>query len=110
MSSRTLDNKVAVITGTGGGQGRAAALRFAAAGAHVVGCDVKVDGNRETVALVRAQGGSITTMEPVDLADPQQARKWIEAAAAIHGRIDILYNNASAARFAPIEAFSVEDW
>jgi NAD(P)-dependent dehydrogenase (short-subunit alcohol dehydrogenase family) len=105
-----MQNKVALITGTGGGQGRAAALRFAAAGAHVVGCDVKIDGNRETVALVRAQGGSITTMEPVDLADPHQAQKWIEAAAAIHGRIDILYNNASTARFAPIEAFSVEDW
>ena len=63
----SLDGKVVLITGTGGGQGRAAALRFAGAGALVVGCDVKEEGNRETAALVREAGGSITTMEPVDL-------------------------------------------
>src|SRR5271163_3893569 len=102
--------KVALITGTGGGQGRAAALRFAGAGAHVVGCDVKEEGNHETAALVRSAGGSITTMEPIDLSDPDSARRWIEAGAALHGRIDVLYNNASAARFAPIESFTVEDW
>ncbi|HUE11028.1 MAG TPA: SDR family NAD(P)-dependent oxidoreductase [Steroidobacteraceae bacterium] len=105
-----LDGKAVLITGTGGGQGRTAALRFAAAGALVVGCDVKVDGNRETAALVRHAGGSITTMEPIDLGDPHNARRWIEDAAAQHGRIDVLYNNASAARFAPIESFPVEDW
>src|SRR5271169_2449596 len=103
--SGQLHEKVALITGTGGGQGRAAALRFAAAGAHVIGCDVKVDDNRETARLVREKAGFIMTMEPVDLGDPEQARRWIEAAGAVHGRIDILYNNASAARFAPFGSF-----
>src|SRR5271157_5696733 len=102
--------KVVLITGTGGGQGRAAALRFAIAGAHVVGCDVKEEGNRETALLVRKAGGSIATMEPIDLGDPDAARHWIEDAAALHGRIDVLYNNASAARLAPIESFPIEDW
>ncbi len=106
----SMEGKVVLISGTGGGQGREAALRFAGAGAYVVGCDLKEEGNRETAALVRAAGGAITTMEPVDLSDPQTARRWIEAAAAARGRIDVLYNNASAARFAPIESFSVEDW
>jgi meso-butanediol dehydrogenase / (S,S)-butanediol dehydrogenase / diacetyl reductase len=104
------DDKVVLITGTGGGQGRAAALRFSGAGALVVGCDVKEEGNRETAALVRNAGGSITTMEPIDLANPETAHRWIEDAVALHGRIDVLYNNASAARFAPIESFPVEDW
>jgi meso-butanediol dehydrogenase/(S,S)-butanediol dehydrogenase/diacetyl reductase len=106
----SMDGKVVLISGTGGGQGREAALRFAGAGAHVVGCDLKEEGNRQTAALVRAAGGSITTMEPVDLADPPSARRWIEEAASLRGRIDVLYNNASAARFAPIESFTVEDW
>lgn len=105
-----LEDKVVLITGTGGGQGRAAALRFAEAGAHVFGCDVKADGNRETAAMVRAANGSIVTTEPVDLGDPEQARQWIDRAAAVYGRIDVLYNNASACRFAPIEEYSVEDW
>ena len=63
MSGR-LDGKVALITGTGGGQGRAAALLFAREGALVVGCDLKEDGAAETVAMVRADGGSMTSMHP----------------------------------------------
>jgi meso-butanediol dehydrogenase / (S,S)-butanediol dehydrogenase / diacetyl reductase len=105
-----LDGKVVLITGTGGGQGRAAALRFAGVGALVVGCDVKEEGNRETAALAREAGGSVITMEPVDLGDPESARGWIEHAATLHGRVDVLYNNASAARFAPIESFPIDDW
>jgi NAD(P)-dependent dehydrogenase (short-subunit alcohol dehydrogenase family) len=108
--STSLQDKVVLITGTAGGQGREAALRFAAAGAHVIGCDINAEGSRETVRLVRARGGRIDAMEPVDLGDPHQARAWIEAAAAVRDRIDILYNNASAARFTPFETFSLEDW
>src|SRR5690606_34072411 len=108
MNQRFQD-RVVLITGTGGGMGREAALRFAAEGARVVGCDVKADGNRETVELVRQRGGTIDTMEPVDLGDPAQARRWVEDAAALHGRIDILYNNASACRFAPIGEFPIEE-
>jgi len=105
-----LDGKVALITGTGGGQGRAAAQYFAAAGAHVIGCDVKVEGNRETVALVRAGGGKITSMEPVDLGNREEARRWVDQAAAIEGRLDIVYNNASAIRAGAFETLSDPDW
>jgi NAD(P)-dependent dehydrogenase (short-subunit alcohol dehydrogenase family) len=56
MSGR-LAGKVALISGTAGGQGRCAALRFAREGARVVGCDVQGDAARETVELVRAAGG-----------------------------------------------------
>jgi meso-butanediol dehydrogenase / (S,S)-butanediol dehydrogenase / diacetyl reductase len=50
-----LAGRVALITGTAGGQGRAAALLFAAEGATVVGCDVQVDGAAETLAMCRQQ-------------------------------------------------------
>lgn len=103
-----LDGRVALITGTGGGIGREAALRFAAEGAHVIGCDLKADGAAETLRLVRAAGGSMESMAPVDLGDPDQARAWVDQAAA--GGIDILYNNASNAVFEPFETFSVEGW
>ena len=47
-----LENKVALITGTARGQGRAAALLFAKEGARVVGCDLNVEGSKETSSLV----------------------------------------------------------
>lgn len=106
----SLNNKVVLITGTGGGQGREAALRFTAAGAHVIGCDITVEANQETERLVNQAGGSIVTMAPVDLANPEQAKAWVDQAAAIHGRIDILYNNAAAGRFAPFGDFPLDDW
>jgi NAD(P)-dependent dehydrogenase (short-subunit alcohol dehydrogenase family) len=109
-SQNSLQGKVALITGTAGGMGRAAAIRFATAGASVVGCDLDKEGNLDTAQMVRQAGGSMEVMGPVDLGDPQQAQKWIEDAVLLHGRIDILYNNASAARFAPIESFPIEDW
>lgn len=105
-----LSGKVALITGIGGGMGRAAALRFAAEGARVVGCDLIAAGADETVRLVRDVGGEIESLAPVDLADPVAAARWIDGAAAVHGRVDILYNNASSPRFGPIDELSVEDW
>ena len=105
-----LEDKAALITGTGSGQGRAAALRFTAEGAHVVGCDVDADGNAETIALVKAAGGEMIGMAPVDLGDSAQATAWVKEAAAVHGRIDILYNNASAARWGMVADLSDEDW
>lgn len=105
-----LEGKVALITGTGGGQGRVAALRFAAEGAIVVGCDFNREAHEETAALMRAEGVTLYGEGAVDLGDHLQAKAWVDAAVAEHGRIDILYNNASAARFGAVADFSVEDW
>jgi meso-butanediol dehydrogenase/(S,S)-butanediol dehydrogenase/diacetyl reductase len=105
-----LQGKIVLITGTGGGQGRAAALLFAQEGATVVGCDVKQDGQRETVELVQSAGGTMTSMAPVDLGDPAQAASWVDDAVARHGGIDVLYNNASSARFGSVATMSDEDW
>lgn len=90
----SLAGRVALITGTAGGQGLAAARLFAEAGATVVGCDVKP-----------APGVS-----QVDLTDEAAVRAWIDDAAAEHGRIDVLYANAGATRFGPLEEITAEDW
>lgn len=109
MSAR-FEGKVVLITGTGGGQGREAALRFAREGAIVVGCDVTAEGHCATAALLQAEGYTLHGAAPLDLGDPEQARAWVEQAAAQHGRIDVLYNNASAAKFGPVAEMSIEDW
>jgi NAD(P)-dependent dehydrogenase (short-subunit alcohol dehydrogenase family) len=108
--SGRLESKVALITGIGGGIGRAAALLFAAEGATVVGCDLQKDGTDDTVALAAAQGHRIDATSGLDLGDVDATRAWIDGAAATHGRIDVLFNNASAIRFGAIDELSVEDW
>ena len=105
-----LDDKIALITGIGGGMGRAAALRFTAEGARVVGCDLFAEGAEETVRLVREAGGEIENFAPVELSDAAAAARWVDQAAEVFGGIDILYNNASAPRFGAIDELSVEDW
>jgi meso-butanediol dehydrogenase/(S,S)-butanediol dehydrogenase/diacetyl reductase len=99
-----------LITGTGGGQGRAAALSFAGEGARVVGCDLKVEGAQETVEAVEAAGGEMVSMAPVDLGDSAHAGAWVAEAAGAFSGIDVLYNNAAAARFASIADLTDDDW
>jgi NAD(P)-dependent dehydrogenase (short-subunit alcohol dehydrogenase family) len=105
-----LADKVALITGTAGGQGRAAAPRFAAEGATVAGCDVKADGASETVEMVRASGGRMTSTHPLDLADETAVQDWVDDVAGRHGGIDVVYNNAGATRFTPVEQTTYADW
>jgi NAD(P)-dependent dehydrogenase (short-subunit alcohol dehydrogenase family) len=105
-----LANKSAVITGTGGGQGRAAALLFAREGARIVGCDLKADGAAETVEMVRAAGGTMESLHPLDLSDEAEVQRLVGFAVDRHGDFDILYNNASGVRGGSVESLSREDW
>jgi meso-butanediol dehydrogenase/(S,S)-butanediol dehydrogenase/diacetyl reductase len=105
-----LAGKVAVISGTAGGQGRQAALQFAAEGARIVGCDVKVAEAEETVEMVRAAGGEMVSFQPVDLTDEDAVVQWIADAEAAYGGFDILYNNAAVAKAANLEDVTRADW
>lgn len=105
-----LAGKIALITGVGGGMGVAAAHRFAAEGARVVGCDLDAENAALTEKAVRAAGGEITVMGGVDLGDPEAARAWVDDAVATYDGIDVLYNNASTQRFGSIEELGVEGW
>jgi len=98
MSGR-LAGKVALISGTAGGQGRRAAIHFAAEGAKIVGCDVKDAEAKETVEMVRA-----------DLTEEDAVKRWIDFAVDAYGDFDILYNNAAVAKAAILEDVQREDW
>ena len=75
-----LQGKIALITGTADGQGRAAALAFAREGAKIVGCDLKTDLAAETVEMVRRAGGEMVSMQPLHLNDEEQVKSWIDFA------------------------------
>jgi len=105
-----LENKIALITGTGGGIGRVAALTFAREGATVIGSDIHVHANSETIEQVRAAGGRMTGIAPVDLADPDQADKMVQLAVAAYGALDVVCNNAAFQHFGPMPDFSTDHW
>ena len=90
-----LDNKVATISGTGSGQGRAAAIGFSRAGAKIFGCDTNAEGDAETIDMVRSAGGIMESISPLDASDMSHAERWAKAAHEAFGGVDILYNNAS---------------
>jgi NAD(P)-dependent dehydrogenase (short-subunit alcohol dehydrogenase family) len=92
--SGRLQGKVALISGTARGQGLLAKQRFEAEGAVVAGGDLITDGG-----------------EPhLDVTDEGSVASWVQRAVDQHGRVDILYNNAGAVRFGPIEQQSLADW
>jgi NAD(P)-dependent dehydrogenase (short-subunit alcohol dehydrogenase family) len=105
-----LDGKVALISGTAGGMGRAAARVFAAEGARVFGCDVNAAEQAQTDEMVRTAGGEMASLAPVDLSDAEGAQAWIDAAVAHYGRIDVLYNNASRLRLGTFGEQPFSDW
>jgi NAD(P)-dependent dehydrogenase (short-subunit alcohol dehydrogenase family) len=110
MTGEALRGKVALISGTGSGQGRAAALRFTAEGCAVVGCDIDVAAASETVSLVRDSGGTMESVHPIDVSVDADVDTWIDHAVSTFGGFDILYNNAASFRRGTIETLSRDDW
>jgi NAD(P)-dependent dehydrogenase (short-subunit alcohol dehydrogenase family) len=49
-------------------------------------------------------------MAPVDMGDPDEAKRWIDEGADAYGGVDVLYNNASAPRWGQFADMSIEDW
>ncbi|MFI8191803.1 SDR family NAD(P)-dependent oxidoreductase [Streptomyces sp. NPDC085946] len=99
---KRLEGKVALIPGTARGQGRAAALRFAAEGALVVGGDLRHEEALETQRLIAREGGTALTPGPLDVTDEDSVRAWVEEAADAFGGVDIVYADAGAVRFGGI--------
>ena len=93
----SLTNQVAIITGAGGGIGRATALRFAQEGASVVVSDVDEAGVTNTVEQIQAAGGNAVAVIG-NVAVRAEAQAVVDAALAQFGKLDILVNNAGITR------------
>lgn len=106
-----LDGKVAFITGSGAGIGRAAARLFASEGARVAVADISRDGGEETARLIRAARGEAIYVE-TDVADPQSVERAVKTAVAEYGRLNVLYNNAGGSTMAdgPVTEVAIEEF
>lgn len=91
MTNLGLQGKRVVVTGAGGGLGRAFALAFAGAGAQVLAADVNLTGAKETAAMI-GPGGHATQ---VDVAATASCRALADTAQSVMGGVDILVNNAA---------------
>jgi len=94
--SGLLDGKSALITGGGGGIGRATALAFAREGARVAVADLIDEAARETVALVNTAGGQAISLAG-DVTQDADVRAMTEAVISSYGRLDCAFNNAGIA-------------
>ncbi|MBP2674792.1 MAG: 3-oxoacyl-(acyl-carrier-protein) reductase [Deltaproteobacteria bacterium] len=93
-----LSGKVALISGSARGIGRAIAERFCAEGATIVVNDVGSDaGALETLEALKTAGGK-GTVEMFDVSDAAQVEAGVKSILEAHGRIDILVNNAGITR------------
>ena len=88
-----LKDKVALITGAGGGIGRETALLFASEGAAVVAVDINDPGGEATVAEIAAAGGRAMYAH-ADVTQALDCENMIAAAESAYGKLDILFNNA----------------
>ena len=105
-----LDEKVCIVTGTGGSMGRAAALAFAREGALLVGCDVEVERAEETLEAVRTSGGQMVSLQPCVLSDPAECTRLVELAVRQFGCTEMRFNLAAWTHFHRLEDFSDEEW
>lgn len=89
----SLRDRVVLITGAGGGIGRAAALAFAREGARLMLGDIDLHAAEATAGLVAAAGGEAHTLR-CDVSSPDEAEALVRAAVARLGRLDCAVNNA----------------
>ncbi|APT59997.1 oxidoreductase [Roseomonas gilardii] len=102
-----IQDKVVVITGASSGLGAATARRLARDGAHVV------LGARRLERLQALAGELSLGQDAVvqtDVTEREQVQRLVDRAMQIHGRIDVMLNNAGLMPFSPLERLKVEEW
>jgi NAD(P)-dependent dehydrogenase (short-subunit alcohol dehydrogenase family) len=104
-----IDNKVAIVTGGGGGIGGAIVRRFAAEGAKVAIADVDGEAAQARAAEVMAQRGDSMPIV-ADVTDKKSVEQMVQATKERWGRIDILANIAGGALIKPVIDVTEAEW
>jgi NAD(P)-dependent dehydrogenase (short-subunit alcohol dehydrogenase family) len=108
--TEALAGKTIIVTGAGGGIGRAASVVLATAGANVIVTDISKESGNATVEAVRSAGGTAAFVQ-ADLAKEDEVRAIVERAIATYGRLDGAFNNAGLEQCAiPLHELTTEQW
>ncbi|MFH0727226.1 MAG: SDR family NAD(P)-dependent oxidoreductase [Pseudomonadota bacterium] len=104
------NGKAALVTGAGGGIGRAIALAFAGSGASVMVTDIQMQHAEETVRLIREQKGNAHCLF-IDVTREEDVQKMVAATVERYGRLDFACNNAGIeGMVAPIAELPGDPW
>ncbi len=102
-------NRTVIITGAGGGLGRAHALAFASEGANVVVNDINVEAATEVVEAISANGG-VGSVDNFDITDYAASGAAVQRAIDTYGDLHVVLNNAGNNRDRMFTSLSEEDW
>lgn len=107
---KSLDNKIAIVTGGGSGIGRAVCIKFAAKGAKVVVADVDEAGAQETISEIRNTGGDAIFVR-ADTSSPKDNEELVKKTVDTYGALHIACNNAGiGGPLAPTGDYPIEGW
>ena len=104
-----LEGQVAIVTGGGGGIGKATCLAFAREGADIVIPEVNVANAEAAASEIQALGRKCEVIE-TDVSNGDSVRKMVNQTLHEFGRIDILVNNAGIFSYTRIDACTEEEW
>ncbi len=107
--SLRLDKKIAIVTGSAMGIGKAMAQGLASVGATVVIADIAEDIAQKTAAEIISDGGKAAAYK-LDVTDSEQYKNFVDSVVERFGRIDILVNNAGLNRRNLCINMPEEDW
>jgi NAD(P)-dependent dehydrogenase (short-subunit alcohol dehydrogenase family) len=104
-----LRNKIAIVTGTRTGIGKAIALRFAREGASVVTCIRQGEGGEDTANEIKAAGGEALFVQ-CDVSIEADVINAVNKTIETYGRLDIIVNNAGVNFVKPFAETAADDW
>ena len=106
---KNLQDKVIAITGAGSGIGRALAIELAKCGSHLALSDMNMDALQQTQTLLNGDASKVS-LHQVDVSQAEQVYAWADAVAKLHGKINVIINNAGVALSGTVAGLEIKDY